>query len=309
MQQPAEKRLALAGVEVVYFEWGNRGAGPTVLLVHATGFHARCWDGVVRALGPDAPHLVALDLRGHGRSAKVGPYHWRQFGADVAAFVAALDLDAIVGVGHSMGGHCVTWAAGAQPARFRQLLLVDPVIMAPGAYRQPPAFADSDVHPVARRRNRWGSPEAMFRRFENRHPFSLWESAVLRDYCRYGLLPAADGDGLVLACPPAVEAAIYMGSTGRDIGDVVATLPHPVTVLRARPREAAAEGKLDFSRSPTWPGLAAAFPKGWDVYLPALSHFIPMQRPALVAGHIRELLEAPGLGDQGAPAALGAPSG
>lgn len=298
MQQPTEKRVALAGAELAYFEWGDPGAGPTVLLVHATGFHARCWDGVVRALGSDAPHLVALDLRGHGRSSTAGPHHWRQFGLDVAAFVAALDLDRIVGVGHSMGGHCVTWAAAAQASRFRQLLLVDPVIMAPGAYRRPPALGDSDVHPVARRRNRWESPEAMFRHFENRHPFSLWEPVVLRDYCRHGLLPAADGEGLVLACPPQVEAAIYLGSTGRDIGDVVAALPHPVTVLRAKPREAA-EGKLDFSRSPTWPGLAAAFPKGRDVFLPALSHFIPMQRPALVAAHIRELLEAPEIGEQG----------
>ena len=297
MQPPTEKRVALAGAELAYFEWGCSGAGPTVLLVHATGFHARCWDGVVRVLGSDAPHLVALDLRGHGRSSKAGPHHWRQFGLDVAAFVAALDLDRIVGVGHSMGGHCITWAAAAQASRFRQLLLVDPVIMAPGAYRRPPAL-DSDVHPVARRRNCWESPEAMFRHFENRHPFSLWEPAVLRDYCRHGLLPAADGEGLALACPPQVEASIYLGSAGRDIGDVVAALPHPVTVLRAKPREAA-DGKLDFSRSPTWPGLAAAFPKGRDVYLPALSHFIPMQRPALVAAHIRELLEAPGVGEQG----------
>ena len=309
MQQPAEKLVALAGAELACFEWGDPGAGPTVLLVHATGFHARCWDGVVRALGSDAPHLVALDLRGHGRSSKAGPHHWRQFGLDVAAFVAALDLDRIVGVGHSMGGHCVTWAAAAQASRFRQLLLVDPVIMAPAAYRQPPALADSDVHPVARRRNRWESPEAMFRHFENRHPFSLWEPAVLRDYCRHGLLPAADGEGLVLACPPQVEAAIYLGSAGRDIGDVVAALPHPVTVLRAKPREAAAEGKLDFSRSPTWPGLAAAFPKGRDVYLPALSHFIPMQRPALVAAHIRELLEAPEFGQGTGSAAIAERSG
>lgn len=294
MRQPTEKRVPLAGVELAYFEWGDPDAGPTVLLVHATGFHARCWDGVVRALGDDVPHLLALDLRGHGRSSKAGPHHWRQFGLDVAAFAAALDLDGIVGVGHSMGGHCVTWAAAAHVQRFRQLLLVDPVIMAPGAYRQPPSFASADSHPVARRRNHWESPDAMYRRFENRHPFSLWDRAVLDDYCRYGLLPAADGDGFALACPPQVEASIYMGSTGRDIGDVVATLPHPVTVLRARPREAAEEGKLDFSRSPTWPGLAAAFPNGRDVYLPALSHFIPMQRPALVAAHIRELLEAPG---------------
>ena len=293
MQPPTEKRIAAAGVELTYFEWGSPGAGATVLLVHATGFHARCWDGVVRALGGEASHIVALDQRGHGRSAKAEPYHWLQFGLDLSTFVQALDLDRLVGVGHSMGGHCVTQAAAAHPHRFRQLLLVDPVIMAPGSYRQPPPFATAEVHPVAKRRNRWPFPEAMVHRFEDRHPFSLWDPEVLRDYCQYGLLPAADGKGWVLACPPQVEAAIYLGSLGRDIADQVATLPHPVTVLRARrsPPNQERTG-LDFSNSPTWPELAAAFPKGRDVYLPHLTHFIPMQRPALVAGHIRELLAA-----------------
>ena len=40
--------------------------------------------------------------------------------------------------------------------------------------------------------------------------------AVLEDYCRFGLLPAADGQGFVLACPPAIEASIYTGSAGAD---------------------------------------------------------------------------------------------
>ena len=117
----------------------------------------------------------------------------------------------------------------------------------------------------------------------------------MRDYCAYGLLPATDADGLALACPPQVEAAIYLGSAGRDIAAQVATLPHPVTVLRAPPREpeAGRDGAaMDFSRSPTWPDLAAAFPDGRDVYLPELTHFIPMQQPALVAEHIRRLLAA-----------------
>lgn len=291
MQQPEQKRAEVAGVELAYFEWGAPGASPTVLLAHATGFHARCWDGVVRALREEAGHIVALDQRGHGRSAKAEPYHWRQFGLDLSAFVEALDLERIVGVGHSMGGHCVVQAAAAHPQRFAKLLLVDPVIMAPGSYRQPTPFATVEAHPVAKRRNRWPSAEAMFRRFEGRHPFSLWQPDVLRDYCQYGLLPAADGEGWVLACPPEVEAAIYLGSLGRDIADQVATLPHPVTVLRARPRPPDEErGELDFSNSPTWPELAAAFPNGRDVYLPHLTHFIPMQQPEVVAAHVRELM-------------------
>ena len=285
-----ERRITVRGIELAYVERGDADA-PTVLLLHATGFHARCWDGVVRALDEAgsgaALHIVALDQRGHGRSAKRRPYEWAEFGADAAAFAEALDLRDVVGVGHSMGGHALVQATGRHPGRFRALLLVDPVIMDPAAYRAAQAFQTSNEHPVARRRNRWSSPEEMFERFRNRHPFSLWDPAVLLDYCRFGLV--AEGDGFVLACPPSVEASIYLGSAGRDIRNTIARIEQPVVVLRAK-SHAESDGTLDFSRSPTWPGLAAAFANGRDVHLPALTHFMPMQSPALVAAHIRDLV-------------------
>ena len=283
-----EKRVALRGVDLAYFEWGESSQRPTVLLVHATGFHARCWDGVVRALGAGW-HVVALDMRGHGRSTKSGPYDWRTFGADTAAFASLLGLDGAIGVGHSMGGHSVIQAAAAHPHCFAKLLLVDPVVLDPESYTQPQrvdAFASPDEHPVARRRNAWRSVQEMFDRFANRHPFRLWDPAVLMDYCRHGLAPA--DNGFVLCCPPQVEAAIYLGSAGRDIGSAIAKLPHPAVVLRAK-RKAVRDSAMDFAASPTWEGLAAALPCGRDVYLPELTHFIPMQRPDLVAAHISAL--------------------
>lgn len=283
-----EDRVTVRGVDLAYFEWGNP-AGQTVLMLHATGFHARCWDGVVRCLGDDH-HVIAVDQRGHGRSDKRGPYEWSEFGADAAALVDELDLEGVVGVGHSMGGHAVTQAAAQRPHRFRALLLVDPVILDPAAYANHPMFASAQAHPVARRRNRWQSAQEMFDRFASRHPFNLWDRAALRDYCRFGLLP--EGDGFELACPPLVEASIYQGSAGRDIGDAIRTVLLPVAVLRAQGRDPdnRRTETMDFARSPTWPGLAAAFPNGRDIHHPELSHFIPMQRPDLVAEEIHKLI-------------------
>ena len=285
---PQQRTVTVRGVDMAYVEWGT-GESPTVLLAHATGFHGRCWDAVVRELG-DGVHVVAPDLRGHGLTTKRGPYDWREFGADVTALVEALDLTGLVAAGHSMGGHSIVQAAGRQPARFSKLLLVDPVIMDPDQYADGNArftAASATEHPVARRRNAWGSVDAMFERFVDRQPFRLWRRDVLLDYCRHGLV--ADGDGFVLACPPLVEASIYMGSAGRDISEIIATLPHPTVVLRGY-RKSERDGEMDFTQSPTWPGLAAALPNGRDVYLPDLTHFIPMQRPDLVAAYIRELL-------------------
>ncbi len=47
------------------------GEGDPVLLLHATGFHARCWDEIVRRL-PGRP-VYAVDLPCHGLSDAVRP--------------------------------------------------------------------------------------------------------------------------------------------------------------------------------------------------------------------------------------------
>ena len=113
---------------------------------------------VQRALGDDW-HVIAVDMRGHGRTSK-RPLSYTtgvSSGDDVVAFVKALDLAQIVGVGHSMGGHALIQAAARQPQRFAKLLLVDPVILDPTAYAgAEPAmpFATAEQHPVARRPQR-----------------------------------------------------------------------------------------------------------------------------------------------------------
>ena len=76
----------------------------TVLFLHATGFHSRCWDEVVRKLDSNA-HCIGIDLRGHGRSdrpaAENGMYPWLLLGEDVVTVLDSLGVDKAVGVGHS----------------------------------------------------------------------------------------------------------------------------------------------------------------------------------------------------------------
>jgi pimeloyl-ACP methyl ester carboxylesterase len=286
--EPIEHRFEGQDIDLCYFQWGPDDA-PPILLVHATGFHARCWDRTVAAL-PEGYRVVAPDMRGHGRSSKQGPFLWSSFGADLQAFCEALDLRDAIGAGHSMGGHCVTQVAARAPATFSRLLLVDPVILDPAVYgaTRGTEFQSAEDHPVARRRNRWTSWQEMYQRFADRHPFSLWRPDVLEDYCRHGVLPAADGDGFELACPALVEASIYMGNSRTDVHELIPGIDVPVVVLRARERDPEAAAGLDFSQSPTWPRLAEEFPRGRDVYLPELTHFIPMQDPELTARFIAD---------------------
>lgn len=290
---PVARKFALQGGDLCWFEWGAASPDcPSLLLVHATGFHARCWDGVVRAL-PPGTHVIAPDLRGHGRSyrpASLG--NWAETADDLLPLIDALPPGPLVGVGHSMGGVCVVRAAALRPERFAALLLVDPVMFAPEFYVQHGAVPVGDPanHFVAKRRNHWPEWQEMRARFAARFPYDRWDAEVLADYCRWGLLPRADGDGFDLACPPFLEASAYMGSAAFDPLAAAASIACPVTVLRARTAERTSA--LDFSISPTWPGVAGVFPDSHDVTWSECTHFIPMEAPGRLAALIAADLQS-----------------
>lgn len=285
--EPTEKAFQATSAKVAYFEWGDAEA-PTIFLIHATGFHARCWDQVVRAL-PEGYRIIAVDQRGHGRSEKLGPVtSWTGFADDIAELVEALGLRGAIGAGHSMGAHTLVQVADRLPDAFERLLLIDPVMGHPDVYatNNYSALSGPEDHPIAKRRGDWADWQEMYARFASRPPYTLWKPEVLEDYCKYGLLAKKDGDGFELACPPLIEASVYFTHASSDIYHLVGDIDVPVTVLRAKEAKHIDGEKMDFSGSPTWEGLAGRFKQGRDIYLPHLTHFIPMQEPEMVADYI-----------------------
>lgn len=283
MPHPKEFVVDTPDVSLAVLHWP--GQGNPILLLHATGFHARCWTQVVKQLpGRD---IYAVDLRYHGRSGKTGTPNWLEMAADIEQLIDTLDLPDLIAVGHSIGGYLTVTAAARQPGRFRHLVLIDPVIHSPAHYRNrgaSPIGMSLEDSPIAKRKNAWRDAQEMFDRFEHRHPFSTWHPDVLWDYCEYGL-GSPDEDGLrPLACEPLDEAGIYFNSAGNEV--ILEHLPAietPVTLLRAPPGNS---DRMDFSFSPTDPDLAKRLGQCEEFYYASLNHFIPMQRPDLVAQHI-----------------------
>lgn len=292
IDQPALHFTDAPGVRLAHFEWHaeRRGQGPTVWLVHATGFHGRVWDQAVRRL-PASRHVIAIEQRCHGRSQAVPFDSWRRFGEDQVAQIDACGIRGAIGVGHSMGGHALVQAAILRPGAFSRLVLVDPVMTDPAAYKLPPAPL-GELHPAAQRKNQFDSPQAMFDRFADRPPYAVFNRAALMDYCQHGLRPAdADnhgGQGYQLCCAPQHEGQVYpLARNNPNTYDLVHALNIPVLVLRARAQDPSVK-PWDPLGSPTWPGLAAEFPQGRDSFHPDKTHFLPMEDPALMA----QLIEA-----------------
>lgn len=282
-EAPREHRLDTPAGEICWFEWGEPSDRPSLLLLHATGFHARLWDRVVAAL-PHGTHVIAPDQLGHGRSAK--PASLSDWAKTADALLPLIDRFArtpLIGCGHSMGGYVLTRLAAERRNAFAHIFLIDPVIMPPEIYigAADATVPDPAEHPVARRRSRWDGWEAMNAHFASRPPYAHWQREALADYCRFGLLAAPDGEGWELACPPALEASVYQNALRTNPHDWLERLAVPTSVIRARTGERA--GTLDFSVSPTWPGLGAALGAVRDEQWADQSHFIPMEAPQRLA--------------------------
>ncbi len=282
---PALHHLDANGLRLAYFEWHaeRRGQAPTLFLVHATGFHARVWDQVVAHFGDI--HVIALELRGHGRSDCAAFSSWRDFGEDVSAAVRALGLEAAIGVGHSMGAHALIHAAAMSPDSFSRLVLIDPTLFAPDVYLHAPPVSDTP-HPVTLRKSRFDSPDEMFQRFSDKVPYLVFQKEALRDYCVHGLHPAQDGKGFQLACSPSTEGQVYNAARrDRTIYTSIRALNLPVRVIRARPADPAIL-PFDTLGSPTWPAVSHEFRQGEDIHLPHRTHMLPMEDPKLTAALI-----------------------
>ncbi|MEM9500592.1 MAG: alpha/beta hydrolase [Pseudomonadota bacterium] len=286
--QPTVQDMQVNGISLAYFEWPGASDNhePPLVFAHATGFHARVWDAII-AHFPDR-RVLSLDLRGHGRSDGGPIEHWNELVGDVCAFVDELGIRGAVGIGHSMGAHTLLQAAQDRPGAFGQLVLFDPVILAPEFYTPcEPLFTADNPHPASRRKRDFASPEAMIERFRDRDPYDIFDPRVFEDYCRFGLTKRESDAGYELACAPEVEASVYASSrSNAAIHETARNVNIPVLVVRAKQSDA-----QDFKGSPTWPELAAILPKGKDMHRPDRTHFHPFEDPTDAARIIKEAMD------------------
>jgi lipase len=287
--EPVLHRIQLNGVELAYWESGEPCSDkPTLLFVHATGFHGRVYDRVIESFLDF--HVISFEQRGHGRSEHSPIRDWKTMGEDLAEFVTKMGFANTIGIGHSMGAHAMVDAAATTDA-FARVVLLDPTVAAPEAYQQAAPVDFTEQHPAAKRKNHFTSPEDLRDRLLPKGAFQLFEPRVLMDYCSYGLVPSEEG-GYELACHPDMEASVYQTSrTNGGVHDNARRLNIPVTIVRAK--EPTSDSPVtDFSISPTWPEFAGTFPNARDIHLKECTHFIPMQMPEEVISVIREEVSA-----------------
>ncbi len=95
---------------------------PHLILVHGAGGSHQLWGYAIRSLG--SANTYALDLPGHGRSNGTGRWSIAGYADFVLDFMDALQLEAAVVAGHSMGGATAMTMALRYPQRVAGLVLV-----------------------------------------------------------------------------------------------------------------------------------------------------------------------------------------
>jgi len=107
----------------LYYETG--GQGEPLLLIHGLGSSVRDWENQVPFF-TGSYRVIALDLRGHGRSDKPpGPYSSPMFADDIAGLIRSLGIAPAHVVGLSLGGFIACQLAVDHAQLVRTLTVVN----------------------------------------------------------------------------------------------------------------------------------------------------------------------------------------
>lgn len=241
----AQRRVMvpLDGGEISVLRYGARGARP-MLFAHANGFCASAYRQMFEALG-DRFDIFGIDLRGYGATKlAIDPSRHQSmdiFAGDIRALVPALTSQFELSqkwifAGHSLGGATVTLAAAGRND-VAALRLIEPAAMPQSwalAAQTPfwPMIAEKIplVRAARGRRAVWPDRASVKTSYAKKPFFSNWAPGVLDDYLADGLRET--GEGVVLSCAPAWEAATFAGHR-HDFWGALKRAPGPVSVLAA----------------------------------------------------------------------------
>jgi pimeloyl-ACP methyl ester carboxylesterase len=278
--EPVARRVPLAdrGGEMALLDFGSPERDVDVVFSHANGFNARTYRTILQPLAREM-RILAIDLRGHGRSTLPavieGRVGWREMEQDLLALLAAEARRPVVLAGHSMGGTTSLLAAAAAPERVKGLVLFDPVIFPVAT--QADAAESPLVQGALRRRPTFPSKAAALAAYEGRGAFKTWRREQIEDYVADGFVETAAGE-VTLSCAPAWEASNFR-THNYDPWAAFAASRCPIDIRRA------AEGST--CRLDDRAGPLTADGRVTVETVPGTSHFLPMERPDVVAAALR----------------------
>jgi pyruvate dehydrogenase E2 component (dihydrolipoamide acetyltransferase) len=213
----APQEIEVAGRRLRYLALGEGGV--PVMLVHGFGGDLNSWMFTQPVLA-EGRRVIALDLPGHGGSVKeVGRGDSESLADAVEGTLAALGIERVHLVGHSMGGAIVTVLTLRRPNRIASLSLLGSAGLGPEINGP---FIDGFIR-VARRREAVENLNLLV------HDPALISRVMVEEVLRYKRL-----DGVTAALTRIAEAWFAGGRQLLDLRGPVAQLGMPMQLIWGR---------------------------------------------------------------------------
>lgn len=257
------------------------GDGPTVVLLHAGVADRRSWTGVADELASAGFDLVAYDRRGFGESpALTGEEEATHLG-DLVELLDLLEIERAFLVGNSMGGALALDLAVTAPERVAGVVLIGAAVSGMTDDDTPfdwtPDPASGPLMEALDEASGSGDVEAQVRLLAH-----LWLDGPTSEA---GRVAGAPRDLFVRMNERILEVAApdAAGDAGLDTWSRLDSVGVPVLTTW---------GELDIpADEPFYAETARRLDQGPGRVLPGVAHLPGLERPDLVAGLVREVVE------------------
>jgi len=262
------------------------GDGPTVMMLHATGFLPWLWHPIARRLSGEYRIIAPYFCDHRHAEPEDGGLSWMILAEDLCRFCEVMRIGHPLPVGHSMGATGMTIANAVHGAPAERMVIIEPIFLPGDFYRMKIAV---EQHPLAsksiKRRNRWENRDEAKAYLRSRALFKKWDEEMLDLYLHHGMIDAG-GEGLTLACSPRREASLFMGGMQYDPWPLLPELSCPVLVVEGE--ESENRQFIDLKKA------VSLMPLGEYISMPGAGHLIPMEKPVETVEMIRNFFSRAG---------------
>ena len=271
------------------------GTGQPLHFLHANGYPPGCYKPLLALLQPQY-HVFGMLLRPlWENSSSEEIKDWQIFSEDLIRFLRDKQADPVIGVGHSIGAVVTLRAALRDPARFRALVLIDPVLFVPSfilLWRIVRMLGMGDrldplIARAKKRRRSFDNLEKVYRGYRSRKVFRYMSDESLRAYIE-GMTRKTEAGSYELVYSPEWEVHIYRtGMQDFDIWRGLPSLEVPTLYLRGAETDTFLENAARLVKRKQ--------PQARVETLEMSTHLLPLERPRKVFDLMQSFLSVKGV--------------
>jgi len=283
MSRPIIKTVDLSDSHIQYLHYP--GNGPTIIMLHATGFLPWLWHPIARELNQKHSYEIVAPYFCDHRDAdpNEGGFHWILLSEDLYRMCLQLKIKKPILIGHSMGAVLATLSHTVYKLQAKNMILIEPIFL-PDTFYQTKTSVEK--HPLAgksiRRKNFWKDADEAHQYLRSKSLFKNWDEEMLSLYITHGMMPQ-DG-GLTLSCTPKREAALFMGGMHYNPWPLLDKIQCPTLIIEG--------GRSDNQHVIDLKKATKAIPDGSYQIIEEASHLIPMEFPTVCLNIFETFIEA-----------------